>query len=162
MQGVTASSPVHNVSWNEVQNYLKWLSELSGEKYRLPTEAEWEYAARAGTKTPWNTGSAIVSDDANIMGAFKQTVPVGGFPANPWGLKDMHGNVWEWVLDCYEVGYFGVPADGGAGVTPGCKRRVYRGGAYDSEPKYTRTAQRAGNSPEAAAPSIGFRVARAL
>ena len=96
------------------------------------------------------------------MNAFKQTVPVGGFEPNAWGLKDMHGNVWEWTLDCHEVGYFGVPADGGAAVTPDCKTRVARGGGFDSEPKLARSANRLSAPMNGVAKNVGFRVARAL
>ncbi len=154
--------PVINVSFNDARAYVVWLSKKTGERYFLPSESEWEYAARAGSKTPWNTGSGISSDDANILNTFKQTVPGGGFPANAFGLSDVHGNVWEWVLDCYEIGYFGVPADGGASVTPDCPSRVIRGGSYASEPKYVRSATRGAYPVETATPEVGFRVARAL
>ena len=154
--------PVVNVTWSDARAYAAWLGEKTGQRYFLPSEAEWEYAARAGTKTPWNTGSAIVSDDANILNAFKQTVPVGGFPANAFGLKDVHGNVWEWVLDCAEIGYFGVPDNGGAGTSDNCKARVARGGAFNSPPKDVRSARRLGLDPATSSNATGFRVARAL
>lgn len=150
------------VNWVEARSYAEWLSKKTGQRYFLPSEAEWEYAARAGTDTPWNTGEAIISDDANILDQFRQAVPVGGFPPNAFGLHDMHGNVAEWTLDCLDVGYFGVPNDGGAAVTPNCPQRVVRGGGWADMPKDVRSARRSGAAPSGESPSIGFRVARAM
>lgn len=154
--------PVINVTWTDAAQYVEWLSLKTGQRYFLPSEAEWEYAARAGSSSPWNTGSAIISDDANIINVIARTVPVGGFPANAFGLHDMHGNVIEWVRDCYDVGYFGVPADGGAMVQSMCPRRVARGGHYESTPATARSAARLGMEFNATGNGTGFRVARAL
>ncbi|HTU12157.1 MAG TPA: formylglycine-generating enzyme family protein [Allosphingosinicella sp.] len=154
--------PVVNVSWASARIYVDWLSRRTGQRYFLPSEAEWEYAARAGTITPWNTGDALISDDANILGQFDQPVPVGGFPPNAFGLHDMHGNVAEWVLDCHDVGYFGAPRDGSAVVTPNCATRVIRGGSFVSDPVSVRSAARGYVYPGMRSPSLGFRVARAM
>jgi formylglycine-generating enzyme required for sulfatase activity len=154
--------PVSNVSWFDARGYADWLSRRTGERYFLPSEAEWEYAARAGTTTPWNTGEAIITDDANILNQFRQAVPVGGFPPNAFGLYDMHGNVGERTLDCYDVGYFGTPIDGSANVTPNCQRRVIRGGGYAAEPRHVRSAYRNALPPDYVGAGTGFRVARAL
>ena len=136
--------PVMMVSWIDANRYVAWLTGKTGAQYFLPSEAEWEYAARAGTQTPWSTGTAIISDDANILNQFARTVPVGGFPANAWGLHDVHGNVAEWVRDCYDIGYFGMPTDGGAQITPGCRERGVRGGSMiqSALPPDVRSARR--------------------
>ncbi|RVT93393.1 formylglycine-generating enzyme family protein [Sphingomonas crocodyli] len=154
--------PVANISWYDARAYADWLSKSTGQRYFLPSEAEWEYAARAGTTTPWNTGDAIITDDANILGQFNQSVPTGGFPANGFGVHDMHGNVAEWVIDCHAVGYFRAPADGSAIVMPNCADRVVRGGSYASDPAAARSAARKAAAPLTTSPEIGFRVARAL
>ena len=161
--------PAINISWFDAQTYVDWLSKKTGRHYSLLSEAEWEYMARAGTTTPWNTGSAILSDDANILDVFKQTVPVGGFSPNALGIHDTHGNALEWVLDCYEIGYFGVPNDGAAANKSDCGTRVLRGGGFATEPKHARTANRLYASPEEhGGPdnpdfiATGFRVARSL
>lgn len=103
--------PVINVSWNDAKEYIAWLSRKTGQTYRLLTEAEWEYAARAGTTTRYSWGDEFSSSSANNNKG--RTVPVGGYPANPWGLYDVHGNAWEWVEDCYG-NYIGAPTDGTA------------------------------------------------
>jgi len=154
--------PVVDVSWNDAMQYVRWLSRKTGRQYFLPSEAEWEYAARAGTQTPWNTGKAIITDDANILNALQRTVPVGGFPANAFGVHDVHGNVREWVADCYEVGYFGTPTDGGAMASTGCKERVIRGGSFSNIPADSRSAWRTKQPPTGRFSNAGFRVARAL
>ncbi|MEY4750252.1 MAG: hypothetical protein RIQ60_2466 [Pseudomonadota bacterium] len=133
--------PVINVSWNDAQQYVRWLSARTGKTYRLLSEAEWEYAARAGTTTPFAFGDRINTDQANFdgngtfngsaKGGYRQkTVPVGSLAANAWQLHDMHGNVWEWVQDCWHLDYNGAPADGAAWAS-GCSgdHRVLRGGA---------------------------------
>ncbi len=153
--------PAVDVSWHDAQQYVAWLSTKTQQRYHLLSESEWEYAARAGTTTPWNTGSAIVTDDANFLDTFKQTVPVGGFPANAFGLYDMHGNVFEWVSDCIEVGYFGAPADGRAVNRPGCDR-VLRGGSHLDQPVRIRSAYRVSQPTYGRFGNAGFRVARSL
>jgi len=154
--------PAAGITLQAALGYAEWLSQKTGQKYFIPSEAEWEYAARAGTETPWNTGDAIITDDANISNLFKQAVPVGGFPPNGFGLYDMHGNLWEWTLDCYEVGYFGTPADGKAYVTSNCPSRVVRSGDWTLPPAQVRSAQRLGGPITRNGPGIGFRVTRAL
>lgn len=156
------SRPVMNVNWSDAQEYVRWLSAKTGQTYNLLSESEWEYMARAGTTTPWNTGSAILTDDANILNTFKQPVPVGGFAPNAFGVYDVHGNVAEWVQDCHDVGYFGVPNDGGAASADNCKERVVRGGSFDGEPNLIRSALRQHGGPEIRWTGLGFRVARAL
>ena len=119
--------PVINVSWYQVQRYVEWLSRLTGKKYRLLTEAEWEYAARAGTTTKYFWGDDVGKGNANCDRCDsewdnKQTAPVGSFKANPFGLHDLHGNVWEWTQDCLNKSYAGAPDDGTAWTTV-CRKR---------------------------------------
>ena len=129
--------PVYRVDGEEVA----WDVEADG--YRLPTEAEWEYAARAGSDTPWHTGQALLTDDANILNTFSKTVPVGSYPPNAFGLHDVHGNVSEWTLDCLDTGYIGVPNDGSAATAGDCSRkRINRGGDFTQEPANVRSSSR--------------------
>ena len=126
--------PVINVSWDNAQLYVQWLSEQTGGAYRLPTEAEWEYAARAGTTTLYSWGNDIGRNLANCDGCGsqwddEQTAPVGSFPPNAFGLHEMHGNVSEWVLDCRHT-YSAAPTDGSAWLSGKCGERVYRGGCW--------------------------------
>lgn len=113
--------PVLNVSWNDAMDYAEWLSQQTAKRYRLPTEAEWEFAARAGTETKYWWGNemksrmANCSDKANYMDAFRMPPsPVGSFSPNPFGLYDTAGNVWEWVQDCWHENYYGAPGNGTA------------------------------------------------
>ncbi|MES2860152.1 MAG: formylglycine-generating enzyme family protein [Pseudomonadota bacterium] len=155
--------PVVDVSWNDAQAYVLWLSDKTGNRYTLPSEAEWEYVARAGADTPWQTGRAILTDDANILNAFARTVNVGGYPPNRFGLHDVHGNVSEWTLDCMDTGYIGVPNDGSAASAGNCAAaRLVRGGAFINEPAHVRFAQRTTAAQDARFTGVGFRVARAL
>lgn len=155
--------PVINVSHQDATRYVAWLSHKTGAAYFLPSEAEWEYVARAGSDTPWNTGSALLSDDANILDQFKKTVSVGGYPPNAWGLYDVHGNVAEWVQDCVDAGYVGAPSDGSAALSGDCEnRRVFRGGHYADVPVRVRSAARAATASRTGNVAIGFRVARGL
>ena len=129
------SRPVINVLWEEAQSFVAWLSDVTGHAYRLPTEAEWEYAARAGTETKYSWGNEIGNNRANCQqcGSLwdsEMTAPVGSFAANAFGLHDMHGNVWEWVEDCWNDGYEGAPSDGSAWLNEDCDRRVLRGGTW--------------------------------
>ena len=161
--------PVINVSWNDARAYVAWLSAETGEPYRLPTEAEWEYAARAGTETAYSWGNGIGDNRANCDGCDsrwddEQTAPTGSFGANAWGLHDMHGNVWEWVEDCWHENYARAPSDGTAWTGGGdCSRRVLRGEFLG------RPIRGASVRPSAAGLttgfrnlSLGFRVARTL
>ena len=159
--------PVVNVSWDDAQSYVQWLSEQTGHAYRLPTEAEWEYAARAGTTTAYSWGNDVGRNLANCDGCGSQwdndrTAPVGSFPANPWGLHDMHGNVREWVLDCWNGGYRGAPEDGSAWLSGDCGARVLRGGSWYLQPWNLRSAYRGRGAPGFRYDELGFRVARTL
>ena len=173
--------PVINVSWNDAKVYTAWLSEQTGQNYRLPSEAEWEYAARAGTQTPFSTGDCIHTNlanydgkDSNSFGSkyydcgaktdtyLGKTTVVGELAPNPWGLYAMHGNVWEWVEDCYKDSYDGAPSDGSARQEAECVTRVLRGGGWFSSPDNTRSAVRIRYFPDVATDDAGFRIARAL
>ena len=164
------SRPVIHVNWDDAQSYVLWLSRQTGEMYRLPSEAEWEYAARAGTETRFNWGDDFKIDLANCRDercrdAYPNTAPVGSFPANAWGLHDMHGNVNEWVQDCWNgSSYEGAPTDGSAWVVDDrdCGSRMLRGGAWSSTPEGLRSATRVGNYPIDRLNTVGFRVARGL
>jgi formylglycine-generating enzyme required for sulfatase activity len=167
MQNVTASSPVHNVSWNEIQNYLKWLRQLTGETYRLPTEGEWEYAARAGTKTRFWWGEVVGVSNANCEdcgGDWDRKAPaqVGGFAANPFGLHDMNGGVMEWVADCWAQDYESAPSDGSAQLSGDCTQRVLRGGSWRNDQTYATVSSRLSYDASVRYYTNGFRVARDL
>jgi formylglycine-generating enzyme required for sulfatase activity len=159
--------PVIYVSWDDAQQYVAWLSKMTGKHYRLLTEAEYEYAARAGTQTVYPWGDEIGKNNANCKGCGSQwdnsqTAPVGSFAANGFGLYDMVGNVWEWVEDCYHENYQGAPIDGAAWATEDCARRTGRGGSWGSNPGSVRSANRLRSTPVYRANSVGFRVARTL
>jgi len=154
--------PVMNVSWNDAQQYVRWLSGRTGRGYRLLTEAEWEYAARAGTTTAYSFGANISPSQANYGdGWLGRTQAVGNYGANGWKLHDMHGNVWEWVEDCWVGSYSGAPTDGSRAVTTGdCTARVLRGGSWFGTPRLLRAAFRVGYAPGFRDDSLGFRLAR--
>ncbi len=154
--------PVMNVSWNDAQQYVAWLSRRTGQRYRLLTEAEWEYAARAGTVTAYSYGVSMSPSLANYQdGSLGRAQVVGRYPANGFGLHDMHGNVREWVQDCGAATYSGAPSDAAEAVTGGdCHSRVLRGGSWSVSPQYLRSAYRSGIQPAYRNGSIGFRVAR--
>ena len=167
--------PVINVSWNDTKEYVKWLSGKTGNQYRLLSESEWEYVARAGTTGPFHYGRTISTDQANYYGDFvygsgrkgvyrEKTVSVGSFPSNGYGLHDVHGNVWEWVEDCWHDSYYaGAPKDGRAWTTgESCWLRVLRGGSWLSEPRVLRAANRFWDVTGGRINFIGFRVARTL
>lgn len=160
--------PVINVTWDEAQRYVAWLSGMTGKPYRLLSEAQWEYAARAGTTTAYFWGDEIGKNNANCNGCGsrwdnRQTAPVGSFAANAFGLHDMHGNVWEWVEDCNHNNYNGAPTDGSAWTAGGdCSRRVVRGGSWDHDPWYLRSGNRGAYSSGNQYDHLGFRVARTL
>ena len=158
--------PVVNVSWQDAQEYVAWLSSQAGAWYRLPSEAEWEYAARAGTTTAYSWGNEVGNNRANCDGCGSQwdnmTAPVGSFGANAWGLHDMHGNVSEWTEDCWYSSYAGAPADGSAWTVVGdCGRRVWRGGSFFPYPRVLRAANRGRlGAGVRTVDDVGFRVAR--
>jgi formylglycine-generating enzyme required for sulfatase activity len=175
--------PVIDVSWSDITSqYLPWLSRTTGKSYRLLTEAEWEYAARAGSGSMYGWGNELAENLANCRGCGsrwdnKQTAPVGSFSANAFGLHDMHGNVWEWVQDCHHQGYEGAPTDGSAWISD-CTgvasvlsggpwnstgvARVLRGGSWNSEPRSLPSTVRANYISDSRGANIGFRVARTL
>ena len=166
--------PVINVSWNDAQEYVEWLSRKTGKSYRLLSESEWEYVARAGTSTEFSTGDCLTTNQANFNGTYDfngcgksnfflgKTQPVGSYDANPWGLHDVHGNVWEWTQDCWNDTYTNAPADGSAWLTGNCDRRVLRGGSWVYVPAIARSANRDLNSPPGRINHYGLRVARTL
>jgi formylglycine-generating enzyme required for sulfatase activity len=160
--------PVVNVSWQDAQAYVAWLSARTGQRYRLLSEAEYEYAERAGTQTPYSTGTSISSRQANFVDAAAQSpegtmpMPVGSFFPNGFGLYDMQGNIWEWVQDCWHDNYAKAPADGSAWLSGDCQRRVVRGGGFNREAKFMRSASRYWIVGELRSALAGFRVARTL
>lgn len=154
--------PVANVSWQDAQAYVQWLSKRTKKQYRLPTEAQWEYAARAGSVTPFFTGEDLLNA-ANCVGCGsewggKQTAPVGSFQPNQFGLYDMHGNVWEWVQDCWTDNYFGRGDNAAAISRQGCDRFVMRGGSWYNEADYARASYRGNEAPGFRDKGVGFRV----
>jgi len=159
-----ANRPVINVDWNDAKAYAAWLSKKTGHPYRLLSEAEWEYAARAGTKTKYAFGDTITTRQANFSGDnyLQQTVPVGSYQPNAWGLYDMHGNVWEWVEDCYHGSYSGAPSNGSAWATGSCASRVIRGGSWVGSSRSLRSAGRVGFDPSYRDSYLGFRITRTL
>jgi formylglycine-generating enzyme required for sulfatase activity len=159
--------PVLNVSWDDItKDYLPWLSKVTGKTYRLLTEAEWEYAARAGLHASYAWGNELGQNRANCKGCgsqwdAKQTAPVGSFAPNAFGLHDTHGNVWEWVQDCYKNTYAGAPVDGQAVDGANCSR-TRRGGAWNGAASDLRLAGRLGTQVGSRWNNLGFRVARAM
>ncbi len=174
----TGAHPVCCVNWQDAHAFLAWLNKKAGlagrpDAYRLPSEAEWEYACRAGTNTPFSFGDTISTAQANYdgnhtygagkKGEYRQkTLPLGFFPANPFGLCDMHGNVWEWCEDCWNGSYNGAPSDGSAWTTGDCSRRVLRGGSWNDYPLDLRSANRNWYNPTSRDNSGGFRLARTV
>ena len=175
--------PVINVSWQDAQDYVRWLSEQTGETYRLLTESEWEYAARAGTNTAYSWGNEMGSGRANsgvespdgtiptgrgaVIGPtgvvlMSKRAPVGSFAPNGWGLHDMHGNVREWVQDCWHESYDGAPTEGGPWLQDDCSARVVRGGSGSTVPRKLRAAFRESGHTDWSLNDLGFRVTRTL
>ncbi|MES2681948.1 MAG: formylglycine-generating enzyme family protein [Pseudomonadota bacterium] len=172
--------PVSLVSWDDAQRYLAWLSRRTGRPYRLPSEAEWEYAARAGTDTQYSWGNHEIAGclNANTLDlrggeanpswtwaadcddGHAGPAPVGSYPANAWGLHDMLGNVWEWVADCWHSSYEGAPDNGRAWVQERCSKRVNRGGGWGNHVRTTRVSTRDGDIHGGRSDGLGFRVAR--
>ena len=163
--------PVINVSWDEAQQYVAWFSKMTGRPYRLLTEAEWEYAARAGSTTAYFRGDEIGKGNANCSGCGsqwdsgqipRQTAPVGSFAPNAFGLYDMAGNVWQYVQDCYHDNYNGAPTDGSAWTIGECSYAVVRGGSWYSNPQDLRSANRNRDTTVGRHDDIGFRLGRTL
>ena len=161
-----------NVSWSDAQDYVEWLSRQTGQTYRLLSEAEWEYVARAGSSSAYSWGSGIGTNRANCDDAgvefgicgdqWENTAPVGSFQANAFGVHDMHGNVNEWVQDCWHGNYAGAPSDGGAWVNANCGERVVRGGSWLNYPRFLRSSFRGWSPSGERGGYLGFRVARTL
>ena len=175
------SHPVLCVSWNDARAYAQWLSKKTGKRYRLPSESEWEYAARAGSVTARYWGDdpvqacrfANVADQSRFQTwGFGQkhectdghyfTAPAGGYSPNRFGLYDMLGNAWEWTEDCWNAGYAGAPADGSARLAGDCAQRVGRGGSWSTVPRFARSASRNKNTADHRDNLTGFRLARTL
>ena len=159
--------PVTGPSWNDAQSYLTWLSKLTGKSYRLLSEAEYEYVARAGTQTAYPWGSEIGTGNASCYACGsqwdnKQPAPVGSFAPNRFGLYDMVGNVQSFVEDCYHDTYAGAPTDGSPWITGDCQSRVVRGGSFARNGLELRSAARQPHGTMDRYPDLGFRVARAL
>jgi formylglycine-generating enzyme required for sulfatase activity len=154
--------PVIDVDWEGARAFVAWLSVQTGQLYRLLSEAEWEYACRAGTATRYWWGDDITPENANYGESVGKTTEVSKYRANPWGLYDTHGNVWEWIEDCWNDGYEGAPEDGSAWTSGDCGRRVLRGGSYWNAPGLLRSACRmfGGGIRFRSVSSSGFRVAR--
>jgi formylglycine-generating enzyme required for sulfatase activity len=158
------NNPVFNVSWQDAKAYTEWLSNKTHKRYRLPSDAEWEYAARAGTETKYWWGDEAGVARANCEGCNSlwdgaQIAPVGKFAANSLGLHDTAGNVFEWVADCYHDSFANAPANGAPLEKPGCGKRVIRGGAWSFTPKEIRSANRWRDFPSRRSDDTGFRVA---
>lgn len=159
------SRPVIKVSWHDAKSYVKWLSGKTGKTYRLLSEAEWEYVARAGSNNKYSWGNSIGSNKANCGGCGSQwdeskTSPVGSFRPNGFGVYDMHGNVWEWVEDCYIDNYDNGPSTSRARTGGDCSSRVKRGGSWGNAPWVVRSANRTVGSPAYRSNYVGFRIAR--
>ena len=166
--------PVINVNWEDAQEYVRWLSAETGEEYRLLSESEWEYVARGRTTGPFHFGTTISPEQANYDGNYTygggrkghfrgKTEPVGSFSPNAFGLHDVHGNVREWVEDCWHGSYRGAPVDGSAWSRGGvCGKRVLRGGSWSNFPRYLRSAYRSGNTSGYRHYDVGFRISRTL
>ncbi|NJK41663.1 MAG: formylglycine-generating enzyme family protein [Acaryochloridaceae cyanobacterium SU_2_1] len=166
-----ANRPVENINWNEAVEFCQKLSQKSGKEYRLPSEAEWEYACRAGTTSPFYFGETITPKIANYAGISsygsgpqgdyrEQTTEVGSFPPNAFGLYDMHGNVWEWCQDTWHDDYTGAPKDGSAWINENDNySRILRGGSWFDIPRSCRSADRSRDDPGDRNYYFGFRLA---
>ena len=161
------SLPISNISWDDAQAYVRWLSNKTGFDYRLPSEAEWEYAARAGSDTVYWWGDEPGQNQANCKDcgsqwSGKEAAPVGSFEANPFGLYDVHGNLWEWTADCWNNNYKGAPTDGSVWTKGDCIARVLRSGAWQLDADYMRAARRSKYDRDVRYHLNGLRVAKTL
>jgi formylglycine-generating enzyme required for sulfatase activity len=175
--------PVVCVDWADAKAYAAWLARTTGKPYRLLSEAEWEYAARGGTTTPYFSGAnqddlcqtdngrdqtsvevhtGMAWPGVKCRDGYAETAPVGSYAPNPFGLHDVHGNVWEWMEDCYADSYAQAPADGSAVTAQDCAFRVYRGGGWSVEYRGRRSANRGKYAPDQRYGQLGLRVARDL
>ena len=162
-----ADRPATHLTWTEAAGYAAWLSERTGAAYRLPSEAEWESAARAGTRTAYSWGDDVGEGRALCAGCRgvnrpKWVARTGSYPPNPWGFLDMHGNAAEWTADCWHPDHLDARPDGSARTGGDCSRRVVRGGSYDTPPRALRSAARAGRQADERYLDVGFRVVREL
>ncbi len=158
-------APLRDISWTDTDQYIRWLNAKTGKTYRLPTEAEWEYAARGGTKTRFWWGNQLVKGLANCSdcgGEYDRHSPAttGSFDPNPFGLHDMNGGVWEWVFDCWHKNFNGAPKDGSAWKKEFCRVRVLRGGSWRNDSSYVHSASRFKYDADVRYLTNGFRVAR--
>ncbi|MBL6928597.1 MAG: formylglycine-generating enzyme family protein [Rhodospirillales bacterium] len=158
--------PIMNISWAEANGYTEWLSKKTGHTYRLPSEAEWEYAARGGTTTAYSWGDAPGKDRANCRNCGDEiphrTFPVGSFEPNPFGLYDVHGNVWEWTADCWNATHKDAPGDGSTRLAGNCMMRVTRSGSWYYVNTNLRSAYRSKYPAKAFSYGIGMRILREL
>jgi formylglycine-generating enzyme required for sulfatase activity len=157
-------APITNVSWSDAKQFVSWLASATGKPYRLPSEAEWEYAARAGTQTKYWWGDQLQAGMANCknctdIAGTEQPVKVGSFKPNPFGLYDMGGGVDQWVEDCWHKNYQGAPADGSAWVEGDCGSHVIRSGSWKNDARYVRPSNRDGYDTNVRYPTHGFRLA---
>jgi formylglycine-generating enzyme required for sulfatase activity len=153
-----ANLPVENVSWHDAQEFCARISKATGKLYRLPSEAEWEYACRANTTTPYYFGDTITTDLVNHNNKYGQTTDVGKFPPNAFGLYDMHGNVWEWCEDSWHKNYMSAPNNGNALTSQSDNKRMLRGGQWYLNPSYCRSASRSYNNGDRRNKDNGFRL----
>lgn len=151
--------PVENVSWNDIQEYLEALKAETGKSYRLPSEAEWEYACRAGGAQAYCGGNSFLGVAWTEQNSGGRTRLVGQRRPNAFGLHDMSGNVWEWVADCWNVSYAGAPTDGRPWLKGECGQRMLRGGSWDNGPEFARSAKRNWDGVGRRYFNFGFRVA---
>lgn len=159
--------PVMNVNHSQAEEYARWLSQRTGADYHLPSEAQWEYAAKAGTTTNYWFGDSVGRDQVNCRGCGTPwsgigNAPVGSFEPNPWGIYDMNGNAFEWVADCWHPNYKGAPKDLRPWIDPGCPERVIRGGSWYYYSRMARSANRQKNAGDVRSYWLSFRVVREL
>jgi formylglycine-generating enzyme required for sulfatase activity len=157
-------NPVGNVSWEDAKAFVEWLRQTTGLAFRLPSESEWEYVARSGSKDDFPWGDTFDADlangpDSSGKDQWSGPSPVGSFRANAFGVHDMIGNVWEWVQDCYRGDYVGAPVDGSADDREDCTNRIFRGGSFYSFTKYMRVSYRAADGSTKGNLTIGLRLA---
>ena len=161
------SRPVINILLTDIDEYVTWLTKKTGHIYRLPSESEWEYAARAGSQTEFSWGDQMQTGAANCRGCGTKwsgikSAPVGQFKPNAWGLYDVHGNVFEYVADCWSNDHYNIPRNGVAKKTANCLSKVIKGGSWYYLPKVSRSASRVRNDKRVFSYFIGFRVFREL
>ncbi|MBD8533206.1 MULTISPECIES: formylglycine-generating enzyme family protein [unclassified Massilia] len=163
----SASAPMRDLSWDDAQQYVKWLGMISGQPYRLPTEAEWEFAARGGAATPYWWGAQMAQGKANCKDCgqpwnSERPANAGSYPPNGYGIHDTSGSVWEWVADCWHNNYKDAPADARTWDEPGCRVRVIRGGSWREGAAYMVTSTRFRYDASVRQSQNGFRVARSI